>query len=105
MNHWIIHVRSFVITVALCVLIIAAFGLASVSFWRSHTAAAQDRMTLCRAQNASNQAIRSVLLLAQASPPSRQRTPDQQARIAAFYAKALAKVPTIDCSHLAGGNP
>jgi hypothetical protein len=92
----IIDRRPFLITVTLSVLVIGSFVLAAASFYRAHESANRDRLTLCRAQNQSNEALRKVLLLARASG-GRERTPEQQARADAFFRTALSQVRFINC--------
>lgn len=87
------------LAVTLSVLVVAAFVLASVAFFRGHQNASHDRATLCHAQNAATRAVRSILLLAQAS--TRPTSPQRAKEAADFYRRALAEVKPIDCSTVA----
>jgi hypothetical protein len=94
----ILRKRLFVVTIIFSVAVIASFVLAVYSFYSAHSAASHDRLTICRAQNNSDKALREVLQLAEKLVrKTHNLPPHERLRSVEFYEKALSFVKTIDC--------
>lgn len=76
------------------VVIFAAFSAVAVGLYDRAQRTNTARVTLCAAQNRSNEALRNVLVLA------RDSDPDLSAAGARFYQRALALVKNVDCVNL-----
>lgn len=94
----VIRLRLALITSILSVAVLVSFCLAAWSFVVVHDTAMRQRSILCNAQNQSNHALRSVLLLAEGLAASNKRvTPEERVVAADFYKRALHLVDPVPC--------